>query len=111
MHDTRLAFDDMLYVYRIDDTLMGVMQKHSDYDYDKYSLQLNIYKYVLEQSDGVTIRDMFLIRADQHASIYQKTNVCNMQEEVRRLFAPLSPIPSMFVTDDPRSPRVQHEED
>ena len=58
-----------------------------DNNYTHYSLQLNIYKFILEKNYNVKIKDMFLIalHPENENKNYEKIQVFNMQTKVKQL--------------------------
>lgn len=56
-------------------------------DRQKYSLQLNIYKYILEQYYNVSISSMTVATFHPTLSSYYAMEVENMDEEVRAIMA------------------------
>ena len=58
------------------------MHNYHDCNFTHYSLQLNIYKYILEKYYGIKIRDMFLICMHPTYVTYQKYQTLDLQEEV-----------------------------
>lgn len=59
------------------------MHNYHDCNFTHYSLQLNIYKYILEKYYGIKIRDMFLVCMHPSYVAYQKHQTLDLQEEVR----------------------------
>lgn len=58
-----------------------------DCNYVHYSLQLNIYKRILETKYGKTIRDMYLVcMHPDYPNSYKKYEVMDMQEQVALIF-------------------------
>ena len=62
------------------------LQNFDDCNYIHYSLQLNIYKYILEKHYGVHIRDMFLVCMHPTYTNYKKYEVCYLQPVVENIF-------------------------
>jgi len=67
----------------------GVINKYDNCNGIKYSLQLNLYKYILEKNYGVTIKCMYLVHMNEkfkqkHPAIIP---VPNMQEEIISIMA------------------------
>lgn len=58
------------------------MHNYQDCNFTHYSLQLNIYKYILEKYYGLKIRDMFLICMHPNYITYEKHQTLDLQEEV-----------------------------
>lgn len=58
------------------------MHNYHDCNFTHYSLQLNIYKYILEKYYDIKIRDMFLICMHPTYVTYQKYQTLDLQEEV-----------------------------
>ena len=63
------------------------LAKYHDCNYVHYSLQLNIYKHILEKKYGKVIRDMFLIVIHPNFDEYQKYEVMDLQPIVESIFA------------------------
>ena len=53
-----------------------------DCNFVHYSLQLNVYKFILEKHYGLKIRDMFLVILHPDLSKYQKIQAKDLQQEV-----------------------------
>ena len=51
----------------------------------KYSLQLGVYKYMLERNYGVTIKDVFLIRFHDNLETYEKIKCFDMSNEIDQI--------------------------
>jgi len=51
-----------------------------------YSLQLNIYKYILEDKYNIYIKDLFLVICHPNNTNYQLLEVPNLQNEVKEIF-------------------------
>ena len=64
---------------------MSVMEGYDDCNYVHYSLQLNIYKYILESKYGMTIRDMYLVCMHPTYKKYKKIEVLDLQAEVHQI--------------------------
>jgi ATP-dependent exoDNAse (exonuclease V) beta subunit len=65
----------------------GILHEFHDCNYVHYSLQLNIYKRILETKYGKTIRDMYLIcMHPDYPKTYMKYEVMDMQSYVDLLF-------------------------
>jgi len=56
-----------------------------DTNYWHYCLQLNTYKFILEDKYGKVIKDMYLICLHPEKSDYEKIKVCDLQDEVKLL--------------------------
>lgn len=56
-----------------------------DTNYWHYCLQLNTYKYILENKYGKTIKDMYLVCLHPDKKKYEKIKVCDLQNEVKLL--------------------------
>jgi len=56
-----------------------------DTNYWHYCLQLNTYKYIIENKYGKTIKDMYLVCLHPNKKNYEKIKVCDLQEEVKLL--------------------------
>lgn len=65
----------------------GPMAEYDDCNYVHYSLQLNIYKYILEKKYDMKIRDMFLVCMYPKYDNYKKVEVLNLQKEVDEILA------------------------
>jgi ATP-dependent exoDNAse (exonuclease V) beta subunit len=55
-------------------------------NYWHYSLQLNIYKAILEKNYGFEVKDMALVVLHPNNDSYQQIDVPNLQEEVQMMF-------------------------
>lgn len=66
---------------------VGIMQGFADCNYIHYSLQLNIYKHILQTKYGKFIRDMFLVVMHPTKKTYVKYEVLDLQMEVDQIFA------------------------
>ena len=62
---------------------LDTMSEYDDCNYVHYSLQLNIYKYILETKYGLVIRDMFLVCMHPLYKSYKKIEVLELQDEVK----------------------------
>lgn len=56
-----------------------------DTNYWHYCLQLNTYKYILENKYDKTIKDMYLVCLHPDKKNYEKIKVCDLQKEVKLL--------------------------
>ena len=65
---------------------VGLMRHLPDCNYVQYSLQLNIYKYILETKYNIFIRDMFLVVMHPNQTSYMKYEVMDLQTEVQQIF-------------------------
>lgn len=63
------------------------LESFHDCNYVHYSLQLNIYKKILETNYGIKIRDMYLVCMHPTYDRYMKYEVMDMQEYADKLFA------------------------
>lgn len=66
---------------------MGIMSEYDDCNYVHYSMQLNVYKNILERLYGLTIRDLFLVVCHPNAESYKKYECLDLQREVTDLLA------------------------
>ena len=57
-----------------------------DSNFWHYSLQLNIYKGILERKYDKTIKDLFLVCLHPNQKNYQQLKCPNLQNEVKQLF-------------------------
>ena len=57
-----------------------------DTNFWHYSLQLNIYKFLLEKNYGKTIKDMYLVVMHPNQKKYQRYKVPELSTEVKELF-------------------------
>jgi hypothetical protein len=57
-----------------------------DTNYWHYALQLNVYKYILQNKYGKTITDLYLIVLHPEAKNYQRVKLPDLQSEVAELF-------------------------
>tara|TARA_Y100000389_G_scaffold134961_1_gene132471 strand:+ start:19638 stop:20441 length:804 start_codon:yes stop_codon:yes gene_type:complete len=64
---------------------IGVMSHLPDCNYIHYSLQLNIYKYILETKYDKIVRDMFLVVMHPLYKTYMKYEVMDLQQEVKTI--------------------------
>lgn len=60
----------------------GVMKDHCDCNFVTYSLQLNIYRYILEKRYGLKIAGMFLVVIHPTATKYSKLACLDLRQEV-----------------------------
>lgn len=67
-------------------SLMDVTTAIPNNDYGQYSMQLNIYKYILESKYGLKIRDLKLVRFHVDTSSYEIIPLPNYQKYVRQMF-------------------------
>lgn len=65
------------------------MKEYDDCNYIHYSLQLNIYKHILEKLYGLKIRDMYLVCMHPNYDNYKKYEVCDLQSVVQTMFQDL----------------------
>jgi ATP-dependent exoDNAse (exonuclease V) beta subunit len=65
---------------------IGLMRSFPDCNYVHYSLQLNIYKHILEKKYGKFVRDMFLVVMHPTMKTYMKYEVLDLQMEVGQIF-------------------------
>lgn len=63
------------------------LKEYHDCNYVHYSLQLNIYKYILEKLYDKRIKDLYLIVMHPNFDRYQKIECLDMQETVHKIFA------------------------
>lgn len=56
-----------------------------DTNYWHYSLQLNLYKFILESKYGKTVRDMHILCMHPNNDSYQKFEISNLQKEIKDL--------------------------
>lgn len=63
-----------------------IIEHFPDTNYWTYTLQLNIYKYILQTKYGKTITDLYLIVLHPDAKNYQRIKLPNIQAEVDELF-------------------------
>ncbi len=56
-----------------------------DSNFWHYSLQLNIYKYILEKNYSIKIKDMFLVQIHPNKTTYQKHKVYELNNEIQAL--------------------------
>jgi hypothetical protein len=54
-------------------------------DIIKYSIQLNLYKHIIEKRYGFKVRDMYLVAFHPNYETYQKVQVKHMPDEVNAL--------------------------
>jgi len=57
-----------------------------DTNYWHYALQLNLYKFILEQNYGKTVSSLVLVRLHPVAATFECVAVCDLQDEIRSLF-------------------------
>jgi len=62
------------------------LKDYHDCNYVHYSLQLNIYKYILETKYGKTIRDLYLVVIHPVFDQYQKYECLDLQDVVKKIF-------------------------
>ena len=65
-----------------DNCLVKGLDHLPDSNYWHYSLQLNIYKYILEKNYSIMITDMFLVQIHPNFKTYVKHKVCDLSEEI-----------------------------
>lgn len=63
-----------------------IMKKYYDNNYSHYSMQLNIYKYILEKNYGYKIKDLYLIRFYENIDPYEKIKCLDMSKEIDIIF-------------------------
>jgi hypothetical protein len=63
-----------------------IIEHFPDTNFWHYTLQLNIYKYILQTKYGKTITDLYLIVLHPDAKNYQRIKLPNIQAEVQELF-------------------------
>jgi ATP-dependent exoDNAse (exonuclease V) beta subunit len=63
------------------------LKDYHDCNYVHYSLQLNIYKYILEKHYGKKIRDLYLVVMHPMFERYQKFECMDLQDVVEKIFA------------------------
>ena len=56
-----------------------------DTNYWHYALQLNLYKYILEQKYDKVVANLCLVRLHPDSSKFECVHVCDMQDEIREL--------------------------
>ncbi len=61
---------------------LGVMEGHDDCNHVTYSLQLNIYRYILEKHYGLHISGMWLVVIHPTFDKYQRIQCLNLKDEV-----------------------------
>lgn len=59
----------------------------NDNKFVKYSIQLNLYRHILETCYDIKIKDMFIIELYPDNDSYKKIHVERMEEEIKNLFA------------------------
>lgn len=64
----------------------GPLKEYSNCNYIHYSLQLNVYKFILERKYGQKVKNMFLLVLHPNNENYIKIDVNDMQEKVKELF-------------------------
>ena len=57
-----------------------------DTNFWHYSLQLNVYKAILEKNYGKTVKELFLICLHPNHKNYQKIRCADLSEEVKNIF-------------------------
>lgn len=63
-----------------------ILKKYYDNNYSHYSMQLNIYKYILEKNYGYKIKDLYLIRFYDNIDPYEKIKCLDMSNEIDIIF-------------------------
>jgi ATP-dependent exoDNAse (exonuclease V) beta subunit len=58
----------------------------ADNNYSHYSLQLNIYKTILERKYGKTVKELYLVRLHPESENYDLIPVPIMENEIKKLF-------------------------
>jgi len=56
-----------------------------DTNYWHYSIQLNIYKYVIEKNYGFKVRDLYLVQIHPENNNYKKLKVPFLEEEIKNI--------------------------
>ena len=56
-----------------------------DTNFWHYSLQLNLYKYILESKYGKTVKDMYILCLHPNNDTYKKYEIENLQEEIKNI--------------------------
>ena len=64
---------------------LSYMENYDNCNYIHYSLQLNIYKNILERLYSIKIRDMYLVCIHEMYTKYKKYKVIDLQEEVEEI--------------------------
>jgi len=62
------------------------LKEYQDCNYVQYSLQLNMYKYILETKYGKTIRDLYLVVIHPLFDKYLKYECLDLQDVVKKIF-------------------------
>jgi len=57
-----------------------------DTNFWHYSLQLNVYKHILEKNYGVSVTDLYLVCLHPNKENYRRIKVANLSQEVKELF-------------------------
>jgi hypothetical protein len=65
---------------------LGCLSHLDDCNYIHYSIQLNIYKYILESRYGLIVAEMFLVVLHPNNDTYKLVKVNEMKEEVEMIF-------------------------
>lgn len=63
-----------------------VLKKYYSNNYSQYSMQLNVYKYILEKNYGFKIKDLYLVRFYHDVETYEKIKCLDMSKEIDTLF-------------------------
>ena len=56
-----------------------------DCNYSHYSLQLNIYKILIEKYTSIKVKNVFIVYFDETKDIYQKFRILNLQDLSKKL--------------------------
>ncbi len=86
---------------------LGPLAHLPDCNYWHYSLQLNVYRYILERYYGLTISDMYLVILHPDQPSYKRMRLNRMDEEVeamiecrRRAVAAGCKVPVLFEEEE-----------
>jgi hypothetical protein len=69
------------------DRLREPIQHLDDCNGMHYSLQVNLYKWILEKNYGVRISRLFMVRFHPNSDAYEEIEVENMQDEIKAMVA------------------------
>ena len=56
-----------------------------DCNYSHYSLQLNIYKILIEKYTSIKVKNVFIVYFDETKDMYQKFRILNLQDLSKKL--------------------------
>ena len=66
---------------------LAPFQRHGDGNFTKYSIQLHVYKAILELEYGMRIKDMAIVAFHPSLAYYEERSVANLSREVAEMFS------------------------